>query len=259
MKKWTHILLWAVLMISLSARGNAHFGLILPGKDIIEDQSDAHLTVIAAFCHPFELGGMDLALPNKFGVFVHNDNHTLKKDLKQTTFLGHRSWKLDYRIKRPGDHIFYMIPALYWEQMEGKYIQHVTKVIVNAYGLEDHWDKPVGLPAEIVPLTRPYGLWAGNTFCARVLFDGKPGVNVEVEIERLNNSSPRLKAPKGAFVTQVLKTNHQGEFCYTMPVSGWWGFSALLEKENALKHNGKPVPLEVGAVMWIRTAQLTEE
>ena len=30
-------------------------------------------------------------------------------------------------------------------------------------------DRPVGLPVEIVPLSRPFGLYAGNTFRGKVL------------------------------------------------------------------------------------------
>ena len=246
-------------IVSFSTGAKAHFGLILPDDDILEDQSHAHIHIIAAFCHPFELSGMDLEMPQKFGLFLRGKEQDLTKKLKLTTFLKHKAWELSCSIKRPGDHIFYMIPKPYWEEMEGKYIQHITKVIVSAYGLENHWDRPVGLPAEIVPLSRPYGLWAGNSFCAKVLLDGKPAQGIEVEVERLNNTPPRLKAPKSAFITQVIRTNEQGDFCYTMPVSGWWGFSALTEEENALEHLGRPVPLEVGAVIWIKAATPTGE
>jgi len=38
--------------------------------------------------------------------------------------------------------------------------------------MEEGWDQPLGLKAEILPLTRPYGLWAGNTFCGKALFNG---------------------------------------------------------------------------------------
>lgn len=61
------------------------------------------------------------------------------------------------------------------------FIVHFTKVCVNALGLEEGWDKPVGLETEIIPKTRPYGLWTGNVFTGQVLIKGKPAADVDVE------------------------------------------------------------------------------
>ncbi len=40
---------------------------------------------------------------------------------------------------------------------------------------------PIGLKYEIVPLTKPFGLYTGNIFQGVVLKDGKPQANVKVE------------------------------------------------------------------------------
>lgn len=248
-----------VTIILSSTTSFAHFGLILPSDDIIEGQSNQKLDIIVAFCHPFEQLGMELVKPQKFGVIISGKNQDLTSSLRKTKYLGHTAWNINYPIKRPGDHIFYMIPTPYWEETEGKYIQHITKVIVNAYGLEDSWDKPQGLPAEIVPLTRPYGLWTGNLFCGRVYYSGKPASHVQVEIGYLNNAKPKVQSPKDAYITQVVLTNADGEFCYSVPRAGWWGFSALHEIEAASERNGHPVPLEIGAVMWIKARDMKGE
>ena len=45
------------------------------------------------------------------------------------------------------------------------------------------WDAELGLPTEIVPLSRPFGLWAGNLFQGVVKRDGAPVPHAEVEVE----------------------------------------------------------------------------
>ncbi len=38
---------------------------------------------------------------------------------------------------------------------EDSYIQQMTKVIINVGGIPGEWMEPAGLPAEIVPLSKP--------------------------------------------------------------------------------------------------------
>ena len=54
-------------------------------------------------------------------------------------------WSADYQIRRPGDYTFFLTPSPYWEPVEDKFIVHYTKVCVNALGLEQGWDQPLGL------------------------------------------------------------------------------------------------------------------
>ena len=123
-------------------------------------------------------------------------------------------------------------------------------MVVNAFGAEEGWDETVGLPAEIIPLTRPYGIWEGNTFRGLVLINGKPAPNLEVEVEYYNKDG-KAHAPKDPFVTQVIKTDKNGIFTYTIPWAGWWGFSALGDG-GTLKKDGKSYPVELDAVIWIK-------
>lgn len=51
---------------------------------------------------------------------------------------------------------------------------------MNALGLEEGWDSEIGLETEIVPLTRPYGLWTGNVFTGMV--KDPNGKNKPIEI-----------------------------------------------------------------------------
>ena len=38
-----------------------------------------------------------------------------------------------------------------------------------------------------------------------------------------------------------------------MPFKGWWGFAALIEDDVKIKHKGKDYPVELGALIWVKT------
>lgn len=240
-------LLWA-------GGASAHFQVILPDRNIVAQGESRTITLDLRFTHPFEGQLMNMASPLRFGVVARGETTDLLGTLTKVEHAGGLlSWKGTFDVTRPGDHIFFVEPEPYWEPAEGKYIVHLTKTVVNVFGMEEGWDEPAGLRAEILPLTRPYGLWAGNSFTGQVLVEGKPLAGAEVEVEFLNDNGA-VKAPADPFVTQVVKTDDRGIFSYTMPWGGWWGFAALAEAPETKKApDGTDAPLELGAVLWVRT------
>lgn len=157
------ILAGSVLIIASGSL--AHFQELIPSRDIVDMQSGSSLAIQIAFTHPMEDGPlMNMAEPAQFGVICGSEKTDLLKSLKPVVINGKTKYTTNYKVKAPGDHIFYIEPAPYWEPAEGKMIIHYTKVIVNAFGDEDGWDSMVGFPVEIEPLVRPYGLWTGNIF-----------------------------------------------------------------------------------------------
>lgn len=256
----------AAVFVFLAAHpAPAHFGAVIPSDDIVTQADDNTLKVEVKFIHPMEMHYMEMARPNVFGVF-HKGKKT---DLLDTLAPARRKspgqdqavtvWTTDYQIRRPGDHIFYVEPAPYWEPAEDLFIVHYTKVCVNAFGLEEGWDHHVGLETEIIPFTRPYGLWTGNLFTGRVLLKGEPVPFAEVEIEYLNESPGNTHVvvpPADPYVTQVVKADQNGVFSYAMPKAGWWGFSALSEADWKLTRDGQEKGVEIGAVFWVRTRDM---
>jgi len=233
----------------------AHFGVLIPSDDIVEGADPKEVAVSLQFMHPFEQTFMEMAQPLDFGVVVRGTRTSLMASLMKQSGTGHTTWLGSAPFNRPGDYIFYFIPAPYWEQAEDKYIQHYTKTVVNGFGLEEGWDEPIGLATEIVPLTRPYGLWTGNLFCGRIIAEGKPVPGGEVEIE-FYNERKAVKTPAGPYVTQTLHADGEGIFCYAMPRAGWWGFAALNEAEKKMDHKGRMVPVELGAVIWVHVRDM---
>jgi cobalt/nickel transport protein len=228
----------------------AHFGMLIPSQSAADAQHKS-LELDLSFSHPFEMLGMPMEKPEKFAVKVNGKTENLLSNLQQTKIMGQKAWKAGYTFKRPGVYSFYMQPKPYWEPAEDCFIIHYTKTIVPAFGAESGWDEQVGLKTEIVPLTRPFGLYAGNVFQGRVLMDGKPVPHAEVEIEYYNKNR-EAEAPNDYAITQVVKADADGIFTYAPPEEGWWGFAALNTADYTMKHEGKAKDVELGAVLWVK-------
>ncbi len=247
--------------LSVPAPALAHFGTLIPSDDIISQGDSRTVKLEVKFIHPMELQYMEMVKPKQFGVLFRDKKINLLSTLKSTRGKAPNQekeftfWETNYKIKRPGVYTFYMEPTPYWEPAEDCYIVHYTKVAISAFGAESGWDKPVGLETEIIPLTRPFGLWTGNVFTGKVLVNGKPAANTDVEVEYLNEYSgakTKINPPSDPYVTQVVKTDSNGVFTYAMPKAGWWGFAAL--STSAKKIKGKDI--EIGAVYWVKTIDL---
>jgi len=138
-----------------------------------------------------------------------------------------------------------------------RYILHYTKTIVAAFGDEEGWDRPVGLKTEIIPLTRPFGLYAGNVFQGVVMMDGKPVPHSLVEVEYYNKDK-KAQAPSDYMVTQVLRADANGVFTWAVPRAGWWGFAALNPSDKKIPYKGVDKDVELGAVLWVEFLQWKE-
>lgn len=239
------------------AFASAHFGMIIPSDNVISKDDREEIRLEVKFIHPMEGHYMEMEKPKQFGVRVAGKNisllHTLKsRKGRWVDQVGDFTyWKTSYRIKRSGDYTFYVQPKPYWGPAEDCYIIHYTKVCVQALGLEEGWDDEIGLETEIIPLTRPYGLWTGNVFTGVVKLKGKPVSSAEVEVEYYNKDG-KIKPPADAYITQVIKADKNGVFSYAMPKAGWWGFAALSTASYKIKGpDGKGKPVEIGAVYWV--------
>jgi cobalt/nickel transport protein len=231
--------------------GRAHFQGLIPSDDMVTKSERKTISLDVMFFHPFDGIYMNMAKPVTFGVMVHGNKTNLLGTLKEKKIGAFSTWHANYRIKTPGDHIFYVEPKPYWEPAEDCFIVHYAKVVVNSLAVEVGWDEEIGSKMEIVPLTRPYGLWSGNVFQGIVKVKGKPIPGTEVEVEYYNKDG-KTEVPADPMVTQVVKTDAHGVFTYAVPKAGWWAFAALSTAEEKMEHNEEKKPVEIGAVFWVK-------
>ncbi len=118
--------------------------------------------------------------------------------------------------------------------------------MIDGFGEGEEWNKPLGLKTEIVPLTRPFGNYAGNVFQGIVMLDGKPAPYTRVEVGYYNKDGKR-HAPNDRMVTQEVMADGNGVFTFACPWKGWWGFAGL--NADAKPYKGRE--LELGAVIWV--------
>lgn len=250
--------LTVTLVLCLAAgEAQSHFQVLIPSTDVVAAQQSKTVTLEIVFTHPMEQGPvMQMGKPRRLGVLVGGKQHDLMKGLKPRKVDGKTTFTCGVRVPAPGDYVFFIEPAPYWEPAERKMIVHYTKVVVDVMGAETGWDAMVGFPVEIEPLVRPFGLWTGNAFRGIVKRDGKPVPFAQIEVEYYNRGR-KVKIPNDAFITQVIKADAAGVFSYTMPKAGWWGFAALVDGDQKINGpEGKPVDVELGGLIWVKTVDM---
>jgi cobalt/nickel transport protein len=263
-----------LLMLLFNAPARAHFQLIYTPQTAFARGGETTLKLV--FTHPFEADHtMDMGPVQDFYV-VHQrgeEGEPVKTDLKE--YLKEITWTsldntgkafeavIPARVMRSmGDYVFVLVPGPYYEKADDGYIQQFTRLMLNVGGVPGNWHTPLGLPAEIVPLDKPYATWTGGIFRGVVMSSGKPVPHAELEVEYLNHTpnmeknafegDAKIKAPHPAFETMGIRANAQGEFSIGLPRAGWWGIAVpdLVQ----LDHKGKELVQE--AVLWIQVTDI---
>ena len=157
-------------MLAASLPAAAHFGLILPDPAMVLEQSKTAFKLDVSFIRPDGSEHDDNGQARGLLCGRRRPQTDLTPALRPGKLFGRDDWTLEYKFEKPGVYQFVVEPLPYWEQSEDKFYLHYTKVIVPALGAglgidpkDDDWSKPVGVKTEIVPLTRPYGNYAGTT------------------------------------------------------------------------------------------------
>ena len=249
-RRWMASLTVLLLFVAFSKTALAHFGMLIPSDTMVMQDDSRTVHVTLSFSHPMERVGMELKKPKVFAVSANGRKQDLLGQLKPAKVMDHGAWTAEYTIKRPGVYMFHMEPQPYWEPAEDCFIVHMTKTVVAAFGDDEGWDVELGLKTEIVLLSKPYGLYAGNVFQGIVKMNGKAIPYADVEVEYYNQERT-AHAPTDYMVTQTIKADGNGVFTCAPPASGWWGFAALNTADYTIQHEGEDKDVEMGAVIWV--------
>jgi len=275
-RRRTSRLVLALAAAQVAMPASAHFQLLFTPDAALPTAAAVPLALV--FSHPFNNGQtMDMGSPEAFYVIAQRGAEAeptttdLMEYLEPVTWSGVDSSAAAYVARPPrrvtrslGDYTYVLRPSPYYEAQEDKYIQQITKTMVNVGGIPGSWDEPLGLPVEIVPLDKPYANWVGGVFRAVVTANGEPVPHAEVEIEYLNHEpqidqlrfDPQAKvvAPQAAFNTLSIRADANGQIMIGLPKAGWWGICAL-DLDDGLEHEGKE--LSVDAVLWVKATEMT--
>ena len=267
----------AVLLALLSSSAGAHFQVLYTPQTALDKGQDTPLAMV--FTHPFHAGpSMDMAPPGALYVISQRGEDAEPKKTDLHEYLKPVIWgrpggeagayeaQIPRRVIRSlGDYVFVLEAGPYYEAEEDKYIQQLTKMVMNVGGIPGNWADPVGLPTEIVPLDKPYTNWVGGVFRGQVLSDGAPVANAEIEIEYMNHPPDiagrrfadhgTVVEPHASFATMGIRANDRGEFMIGLPRAGWWGICALATGP-VTEHNGKE--LSQDAVLWIQATDMRD-
>ena len=168
-----------------------------------------------------------------------------------------KAFAVEYKPPGMGDYYLcaespaYFIPAeeVFWQDYVKEPL-HVMK--------EGGWYDAVGLPVEIIPITRPYGWPAGSVFKGQALAKKRALTRATVEIEKFNGFFvPRDKLPRdrlgeenSPLITRITKTDRMGYFVCTLDSPGWWIIS-VSAPGGRKTHERKSYPLEMRGALWI--------
>lgn len=155
--------------------------------------------------------------------------------------------QLAYTPRKPGDYVFSYECRLFTEPPQRQVIDF-AKVIVHVGDAQIGWWREVKTPLEIVPLTRPYAIKAGDTVRGRVLELGRPMVGGVVEGESYIDPIPD-PMPELAFTRRAERTDPTGCFAMTLDREGWWLLSVATDggpgEQGLLEHPAHR------AVLWV--------
>jgi cobalt/nickel transport protein len=157
------------------------------------------------------------------------------------------AWAAELPLRRPGDYTVFSESAPHWDAEADSFVVLFTKSCINFQPLEEGWDEPVGQELEIVPLSRPYGLWRGNLFSGQVLLKGEPAAYVEVTATRLGDPAAQLPP----YLVQKVRADGNGIFHFALPRGGSWGVVAWSEADWTLHRDGDDKPVLLGAGIWL--------
>lgn len=274
MKKRGLLLFIGLVSMVFTAPAFAHFQMLYTPESALERGGEMLFKLI--FTHPFDAEHVMNMEPVEEFYVVHqrgSRGEPTKTDLRQ--YLKEITWAAGgdsgkaYEavipasvVRSMGDYVFVLVPGPYYRESKEEYLQLITKVIANVGGVPGNWHQPMGLPAEIVPLNKPYANWTGGTFTGVVMSNGEPVPHAELEIEYLNfdmdmdanafAGDPKIVAPHPAFATIEARANDRGEFTIGLPKAGWWGIVA--EDVVEFERDGKEYVQE--AVLWIQVTDI---
>lgn len=237
-----------LLALGLASAAFAHFPLLLPDRPEGEVGQPTRLEL--SYGHPFEVERGAAKRPLAFRVHPPEGAPIdLTGEVEPTGEEATRGWSARYVPLVRGDHLVEVEGAP--GEHGGKVYRDWVKLVLHVPAVQRGWDRVLGRPLELAPLTRPYGVPVGAAFRCVVLRDGKPLPGALVEVEQRNESAP-AELPPEPLITRVEKADAQGNLSATLGAPGWWVLCARAEREAAAGGSAAEVHR---AALWVHVGR----
>jgi cobalt/nickel transport protein len=254
--EFSRMALGAVALLASSPLVRAHYHILTLDKPSIA--KDETVTCTLRFGHPFENQMFAAQKPTHVSVRMPDGTTAdllAKLQRKESTTPDGKpivSFEWKFTPTQRGDHIFSVQTAPVWMGEENVFLHDTVKVTLHVQ-TQVGWESAAGLPFELAPLTRPYGLRAGMVFQA--LVQSADGDDVRllprtlVEIERLNPSPPK-ELPPDEHITRTVRSDPKGVATSTLTEPGWWAMTAV--RDGGLRDRaGRAYPVVERSTLWV--------
>ncbi len=236
MKKLKSLMVAGVVLVLLLAWSGTASAHVLYIEADVNPEIPAEQEVKVLFGHPQAPEGCYVYPEMEYALVHKPDGTIVELELKEES--GYRTaqkatyWTAEVTLDQEGD--FFIVaeraPLAFdpmWHEHPGpvELRYEWAKVIVHGGG-EEQWHKAVGLELEIVPLVNPYDLDVGDTFEAKLLYNGEP---VQGEYAGAHESE-NIHDPK---VAQVGETAEDGTFSIYISKPGMWTVKAMHDIEGS--------------------------
>ena len=211
--------------------------------------------------HPYEMILFDAQRPNVYAVTPSGARQPVAVEPARmkdpATGKLRAAYGLTYTPEEIGDTWIVLEAPPYVIEEEGEAVQDYVKQCVHVMA-QNGWDARLGLPIELVPLSRPYGLEPGFAVTVRAYLNGQPLAGAACEIEKFNGFAVTEEMlPKDQFgnedvpmITRAARTDANGYLTYTLDEPGWW-IIAVMGDGGSVKVEGKAYPRVLRGCLWV--------
>lgn len=242
---------------------NNPVALLAPGRPHVEDKGATlengpwQADILISLMEPWRYENIDMDMPQMFALFESGDvespegmeRRDLLEDMEEIRYLDKKAWSANVALSKVGPHIFVLESKPWWDEKDSKYRQYLAKSIIFSGAADKGWNKPAGLRLEIMPLTRPMGLYSPCLFSGQVLQEGKAAANIAVTVGHINENGTSAATPwHGAL---RVMTDSEGLFSVVLNEPGWWYCEAAIPGEPLKGSDGEIKPLELSSVFWL--------
>lgn len=224
----------------------AHYPILIGDRSPMMGQSGGNITLTYGRGHLHAPQWTEAQAPDLIKAYTFDG---MTEDLTDKAYVEGLTRKLNLPVKQIGDTWIVLHLPLAWSDEDRAWTETTVRTVIHL-GLSRGWETLLGLPLEIVPLNRPYGILPGDVFRVQVLIEGKPVPGVRIYAEKFHKPPMKKPYPPDEIITRVAQTAPDGTALVTLHSSGWW-ILFVTHEQGEIEREGKSAPVVLQDAVWI--------